>query len=52
MVLGGDFRKFANEANMQREYKRLYNQYMPDRTMKVKKVKHNVLNETSFTIMK
>ena len=42
MVMGGDFRKFANEANMQRRVQAFVQAVsMPDRTMKVKDVKHN-----------
>ena len=42
MVMGGDFRRYANEANMQRRVQAFVQSVsMPDRTMKVKKVKHN-----------
>ena len=42
MVQGGDFRKYANQANLQRRVQAFVQSVsMPDRTMKVKKVKHN-----------
>mgnify|MGYP001183067444 FL=1 len=42
MIKGGDFRKYANQANLQRRVQAFVQSVsMPDRTMKVKKVKHN-----------
>ena len=42
MVQGGDFRKYANQANLQRRVQAFVQAVsMPDRTMKVKDVKHN-----------
>ena len=42
MIQGGDFRKYANQANLQRRVQAFVQSVsMPDRTMKVKKVKHN-----------
>ena len=42
MVKGAEFRKYANEANLQRRVQAFVQSVsMPERTMKVKKVKHN-----------
>ena len=42
MVMGGEFRKFINEANMQRRVQAFVQAVsMYDRTMKTKQVKHN-----------